>query len=241
LPKLGYTLYEERNIAMIKWIVLLCVFVGMVLVVIYGGEWLSFEALKANRAFLLTAVETRYTTSVGVFCAIYVFSVALSVPGASLLTLTAGFLFGPWVGTVLVVLSATVGATFVFMLARSTLGGMLRHRVEGVLGRTQRDMQDNAFYYLLMTRLIPVFPFFAMNLVPAFLNVGLCVFVLTTFIGIVPGSFIYVNMGTGLGRLLESNGGFDLSQLLSGPMIVALTGLGLLALLPVMLKKRGRG
>jgi len=133
-----------------------------------------------------------------------------------------------------VVVAATVGATLIFLAARTAMGDSLRRRAGPWLQRLQAGFQADAFSYLLFLRLVPLFPFFVVNLVPAFLGVRLRSFVLATLIGIIPATFIFATFGAGLGDLLAQNGEITLSQVLSPRFLTALAGLALLALLPVI-------
>jgi uncharacterized membrane protein YdjX (TVP38/TMEM64 family) len=163
--------------------------------------------------------------------------IALSVPGGAVLTIAGGFLFGSILGTVLVVIAATLGATLVFLIARSALGDPLRARAGPFLQRMEAGFQENAFNYLLVLRLIPLFPFWIVNLVPAFLGVPLRTYVLGTLIGIVPGSFVFASVGAGLGSVLDSGQEFSPSSVLTPQIVIALVGLAVLALLPVAYRK----
>jgi len=158
------------------------------------------------------------------------------------LTITGGFLFGSIVATVLVVVAATLGATLVFLIARSALGDPLRARAGPFLQRMEAGFQEDAFNYLLVLRLIPIFPFWIVNLVPAFLGVPLRTYVLGTSIGIIPGSFVFASVGAGLGSVLDSGQAFSPASVLTPQVVIALVGLALLALLPVAYRKwKGRG
>ncbi|MEC9369347.1 MAG: VTT domain-containing protein, partial [Pseudomonadota bacterium] len=157
----------------------------------------------------------------------------LSVPGAALLTVTGGFLFGIWVGTAAVVVGATLGATAVFLIARTALGEALRAKAGPAIRKMEQGFRENALSYLLVLRLIPLFPFFLVNLVPAFLGVPLATFVVGTFFGIMPGTFVFISIGAGLGSIFDSMQEFTLKGALTPEVIVALVGLAVLSLIPV--------
>ncbi|MGF1609309.1 MAG: TVP38/TMEM64 family protein [Kiloniellales bacterium] len=204
-------------------------------------SYLSFETLKTHRDLLIRFVVEQALLAVALFILVYAAATAISLPGAALLSVSGGFLFGPWLGTVYVVIGATIGATAVFLIARTALGDSLRHGLEGRAGPTLKAMEqgfrENALSYLLMLRLIPLFPFFVVNLVPAFLGMPLRSYVIGTFIGIIPGAFVFVFAGAGLGSLFDSSEAFSLAAVVTPEILIALTGLGLLALLPVAYKK----
>ena len=151
------------------------------------------------------------------------------------MTISGGFLFGSWLGGGLSMIGATIGATLLFIAARSAVGDGLRRRSGPFLDRMAAGFQRNAFNYLLFLRLVPAFPFWAVNLVPGLLNVGLAPFVVATAIGIIPGSLAYAALGAGLGTVFDNGEAITLSGVFSPTLLAALTGLGFLALLPVVI------
>lgn len=205
-----------------------------------GQQYLSLDAVKQNRDLLLGFTRDHYALMLVAAFAIYAAAVALSLPGALLLSLTTGFLFGRWVGTVLIVAAATLGALAVFLAARHLFADAARRRLglddpaTGIAARITRGFADNAFSYLLFLRLVPLFPFWLVNLAPAFTRVKPTTFVAATAIGIVPGSFVFANLGQSLGRIDSLRG------LLSGETLAALALLGVFALVPVFAKRLRR-
>lgn len=218
-----------------RWmkLALLAVFAGALglFLTLGGDELLALENLKANRAALLEQTARHYWAAVAVMIGLYIASTAFSIPGATVLSLVCGFLFGRWAGTAMIVFSATVGATLVFLAARYVFAEAARRRMGRLATAMADGFAENAFNYLLFLRLVPLFPFWLVNLAPAFTAIQLRTYVLATVIGIVPGSFVFANLGQSLGRI-ESGG-----QLLSPETLGALTLLGLLALLPVVARK----
>ncbi len=204
-------------------------------------RYLSFEALAGQRAQLQALVAGQPALMLAGFVAVYALVAALAVPGASLLTVAGGFLFGAWLGTGATVVGATAGATMLFLAARSALGQGLRARAGGVVERVRKGFAENAFLYLLSLRLMPVLPFFLVNLVPAFVGVRLSTYVAATALGILPATFVYSLIGAGLGRTLDAGGTPNLSLLAQPELLAALVGLGLLALVPAVVRSwRGR-
>jgi uncharacterized membrane protein YdjX (TVP38/TMEM64 family) len=201
------------------------------------GDYLTLDQLRAHHRTLAGLVATHPLAAPLAYLALYTAAVAVSLPGAVLLTITGGFLFGATLGTTLTVIAATTGATLIFLAARSAFGGLLRGRAESALGRMEAGFRRDAFSYLLVLRLVPLFPFFIVNLVPAFLGVGLGTYVGATLIGIVPATLVYTLAGCGLGSILESGGEFSLKSVLTPEMLAALLGLALLALVPVVYKR----
>lgn len=218
-----------------KWVkvALFALFVsGIVAFFALGGQhYLSLETIKANRDALLQFTEQHYVAALAIAFLIYVGATAFSLPGGLLLSLTTGFIFGRWVGTVLVVAAATIGATIVFLAARYIFADAARRRLGALGEKINAGFTKDAFSYMLFLRLVPLFPFFLVNLAPAFTSIPLRTFVLATLIGIVPGTFVFVNLGQTLGRIESLEG------LVSVETLGAFALLGLFALVPVLLKK----
>jgi uncharacterized membrane protein YdjX (TVP38/TMEM64 family) len=200
-------------------------------------RYLSFEQLAAHRDWLLAEVARLGLLAPVCYALIYAAATGLSIPGASLLTLTAGFLFGTLAGTAIVVVGATLGAIIIFLVARTAFGDALRARAGPLIRKLEDGFHANALSYLLVLRLIPLFPFWLVNLVPAFLGIGLTTFIVGTFLGIIPGAFVYASLGSGLGALIESGESPDLGIIFQPRVLAPLSGLALLALLPVAYKR----
>lgn len=201
---------------------------------------LSFETLRNHRAPLESFVESRFMLAALIFAASYVAVTALSLPGASLMSLLGGFLFGPLAGTAIVVVAATIGAAIIFSAARTAIGDSLRRRAGPFARRMEEGFRENAFSYLLLLRLVPAFPFFIVNIAPALFNVPLRTYVAATAIGIIPGAFAFVSAGNGLDAVLDSGGEIKLTGLLTQPAVLTpIIALSVLALLPIALKAFG--
>jgi uncharacterized membrane protein YdjX (TVP38/TMEM64 family) len=213
-------------------VALLVLFVGVVVAffALGGQDYLSLDAIKANRDRLLAFAESRYAAALAIAFAVYAGAVAFSLPGGLILSLTMGFIFGRWVGTVLVVLAATVGATIVFLAARYIVADAARKRLGALGEKINAGFTRNAFSYLLFLRLVPAFPFFLVNLAPAFTSIPLRTYVAATFLGIIPGTFVFVNLGQTLGRIDSLEG------LVSLETLGAFALLGVFALVPVAIK-----
>lgn len=199
--------------------------------------YLSFDQLRQNRGALMAYVATMQVKAVLLFVLAYAVATALSLPGAVILTLTGGFLFGIWEGTIAVVTGATLGAVILFLTARSLLADVLRSKAGPWLAKMETGFKDDALSYLLVLRLIPGFPFFIVNLVPAFLGVPLRTFVIGTFLGIIPGTFVFTSIGAGLGSIFNSMQEFSLKGALTPQVVTALVGLAVLSLIPVVYKR----
>ena len=199
-------------------------------------HYLSFDVLKSSQQVLQSFVEQHFVLALFGYAIAYIAIVALSIPGATFMTLLGGFLFGQFFGTVSVVMSATLGATLLYLATRSATETYINQKAGPWIQKMKAGFQENAFSYLLTLRLIPLFPFVAINLGAAILQVSLRTFFWGTLIGIIPGSFVYVSLGTGLRDVIQTS---ELSPqlILKPPIIAGLVGLGLLSLLPVLYKK----
>jgi uncharacterized membrane protein YdjX (TVP38/TMEM64 family) len=215
---------------------LLAVFVGGIVAffALGGQHYLSLETIKANRDALLQFTHEHFAAALACGFLIYVVAVAFSLPGALILSLTVGFVFGRWVGTALVVVAGTTGATIVFLAARYIFADAARRRLGALGEKINAGFTAGAFNYMLFLRLVPVFPFFLVNLAPAFTSIPLRTYFLATLLGIIPGTFVFVNLGETLGRIESLQG------LVSIETLGAFALLGMLALVPIVIKKLKR-
>ena len=195
------------------------------------GQYLSLDALKANRDLLLNYTESNYALAVAIFIFVYILQTTFSLPGGAILTLTGGFLFGSLMGTVFVNIGATVGATLAFLAARYLLRDWVENKFGDRLGPIQAGFAQNAFSYLMTLRLIPAFPFFLVNLVSGLTRVKLGTYMVATSLGIIPGSFVFAFAGRQLGSINS------LSEIASPSVLLAFSLLGLLALMPIAYRK----
>ena len=195
------------------------------------GRFLSLTALKDNRDKLLSFTQANYATAAGLFIVSYIAVTGLSLPGAVILTLAGGFLFGGLFGTLFVNVGATTGATLAFLAARYLLRDAVEQKFGKWLGPLQEGFAKNAFSYLMTLRLIPLFPFFVVNLVSGLTRVNVGTYVAATALGIIPGSFVYAYAGQQLGNINS------LKEIASPNVIAAFVLLGLLALAPVAYKR----
>ena len=206
----------------------------------YAMGWhhaLSWDMLAARRAELQGAVAAQPFLAALAYVAVYAAAVAVSIPGAVVITVTGGLLFGTVLGTVLAVTGATIGAVLVFLAARSALRPLLARRVGPWLDRLRPGLEQDGFNYLLALRLIPVVPFWLVNLAPALVGMRLAPFALATFLGIIPGSAVFASIGAGIGHVLDTGGTPDLSLIVSAPVLLPLLALAALSLLPPLWKR----
>ncbi len=217
----------------------LAVLVGLVVAFFATGldGYLTIDSLRAHRAELQAWVVDNTALAVLAYVVIYATAIVAFPPSGAVMTMTGGFLFGTLLAGTYVVFAATLGATCLFVVAKSTLGTMLRERAGPFLAKMEAGFQENAFNYLLFLRLVPVFPFWLVNLAPAFLGVTLRTYVVATLIGIVPGTFVYASVGNGLGAVFEAGGTPNLGRIFEADILVPIVGLALLALVPVVVKK----
>lgn len=217
---------------------------GLALWLSGAADALSFESLREHRETLQGWVSDHAVPAALAFVAVYALAVGFSLPGAVWLTITGGFLFGTFAGAAYAVVGATIGAVIVFLLARTVFRDAWAARAGKALARMEEGFRRDAFSYLLVLRLVPLFPFWLVNLVPALLGVPLRTYTLATFVGIVPGALVFASVGNGLDAVFARGGTPDLSIVWSPEILGPLVGLALLALVPVAYRKwrasRGR-
>jgi uncharacterized membrane protein YdjX (TVP38/TMEM64 family) len=194
-------------------------------------QYVSLDALKANRDRLLAFTETHYTSAVLIYMLLYCLQTAFSLPGATIFTLAGGFLFGAVLGTVYVNIAATMGATLAFLAARYLLRDWVERKFGRRLSSIQNGFARNAFSYLLTLRLIPLFPFFLVNLVSGLTRMTVATFMAATAIGIIPASFVFANAGRQLGSINSLN------EIASPRVLGAFALLGVLALMPIVYRR----
>jgi uncharacterized membrane protein YdjX (TVP38/TMEM64 family) len=216
----------------------------------------SLDTLVRHRMAIEAFIQVHALGAVVAFMAIYILTVALSIPGGLFLTISGGVLFGTALGGVLAVISGTTGATILFLVARSACGEGLIRRGGPLACKLADGFRADAFSYLLFLRLIPAFPFFLVNIVPALVGVKLTTFVLATLIGIIPATFAFAFFGASLDSIiatqehvfrgcLESGRSdcalqFDIGMILTPRLLAALAALALIALIPVVVKRLKR-
>jgi uncharacterized membrane protein YdjX (TVP38/TMEM64 family) len=200
-------------------------------------HWFTLDALTLHHHQLQQFQTNHAVIAPLVYVLLYIGVVAFSLPGGTLMTLVGGFLFGAWQGSLLTVVAATTGASLLFLLAKTTWGDVLIKKVGPSLRQMQQGFADNALSYMFVLRLVPVIPFFLVNLAPAFLGVSLRVYVIATFFGIMPATFVFSLAGSGFGQILEQGGMLTLQGILTPHIVAALFGLAGLALMPVFYRR----
>lgn len=220
-------------------------------------RYLTLQVIAENREALKEFVTTHWIGAAAIYAGIYVATVALSLPGAALLTVLGGFLFGWMMGAPLAAVSATAGAAIVFVIVRTSFGEALARRAGPLARKLSAGFREDAFHYLLFLRLVPAFPFFIVNAVSGLAGIRLPTFLAATLIGILPGSLVFAYLGTGLDSVIDAQAeayraciasgatscGFDISigSLVTTEIIIAFCALGVLALVPVAVRRwKGR-
>lgn len=216
--------------------------VGLGLFFVLGlDQYVNFEMLRDNRQMLVTWVsETGWIAGL-VFLVLYAVVIAFSLPAGGLMTMASGFLFGAFLGTFYVVVGATLGASTLFLAAKTALGDGLKRKLGPGFGKIQDGFNEDAISYMLFLRLVPAFPFFMVNLAPAFMGIKFRTYFVTTLIGIIPGTFVFASIGNGLGAIFDAGETPDLSILGDPAIFVPLAGLAILALIPVIVRRMRAG
>lgn len=200
-------------------------------------RYVTLDTLRDNRQVLSEWVEANRLWALVVYMALYALMVAFSLPGGLVATLTGGFLFGTLLGGAATVIAATMGATVLFVAAKSALGELLKAKAGSAIARMEEGFRADAFNYLLFLRLVPAFPFWLVNLAPAFLGVRLSTFVGATLIGIIPGTFVFASLGAGLGAVFERGEKPDLGLIFEPRVILPILALALLSLVPALYRR----
>ena len=215
----------------------------IVIVAIIGAftlrEHLSFEALGNNRDALIAFRDANYLLTVLAFIAAYVVIVAFSLPGATAATLTGGFLFATFPGALFNITAATIGATLIFLAAKFGLGDRLAAKMDASDGKIQKikaGIDENQWSMLFLIRLVPAVPFFVANLLPALVGVSTFRFVVTTFLGIIPGAVVYTSIGAGLSEVFAAGETPNLGIIFEPHILLPILGLAGLAALPIVIK-----
>lgn len=230
---------ELSNSGRMKKRVLIAILFISIVGALSFGEFLSFETLAENRENFLRFRETQYITTVMVFIGAYLIVVAFSLPGATAMTLTGGFLFSTFPGVFFNVVGATLGAVFIFTVARWGLGERLAQKMnaeDGAVKRIKEGIDKNQWSMLFLIRLIPIVPFFVANLVPALVGVTLRRFAITTFFGIMPGALVFTSVGAGLGDAFDWESKPNLGIIFTPQILLPILGLCVLAALPIVSK-----
>ncbi len=201
-----------------------------------ANGFLDYQDLADNHEWLLARVAENHIGIALSFIGAYAFFVVLSLPGAAFRTMASGFLFGPALGTIYAVIGATLGATLLFVIARASFKELFRNKKGGKLRKVADNFSRNALNYLLFLRLVPLFPFWIVNLAAAYVGMRVRIFAFATFIGIIPGTLVFSSMGSGLGDLLDQGQMPDIGIIFAPNIFLPLLGLAILALAPIFVQ-----
>ncbi|SEO98549.1 Uncharacterized membrane protein YdjX, TVP38/TMEM64 family, SNARE-associated domain [Rhodospirillales bacterium URHD0017] len=208
---------------------------GLALFLLFGLErYFSFEMLSRHHAALAAWVADNFMLAVVLFVLAYALVVAFSLPIAIIITPLGGFLFGVWLGAILSVVGATLGSVAVFLAARTAFYDLFHARAGAALARFEDGFRRDSFSYLLFLRLVPIFPFWLVNIVPALLGMKLGPYTVATLIGIIPAAFVYASVGASFGALFERGEAPDFAIIFEWRFLLPLLGLAALALVPVL-------
>lgn len=223
---------------------LVLVLTGAVVGFLLFRDSLSFQALQDNSEALLAFRDSHYVITVLAFVAVYTLVVTFSLPGAAVASITGGYLFTVFPGMLFNMIAATLGATFVFLAARWGGGDALAERMEaseGAFKKIKDGIDENQWSFLFVVRLLPILPFFALNLALSSVGVPLHRFVISTFLGIIPGAFVYTSVGAGLGEVLARGEKPNLGIIFEPHILTPILGLAALAALPIVIKYLKKG
>ncbi len=203
-----------------------------------GPQYVNLDALRTHRDVLSDFVTANLILTLLGFMTIYAVLVGISFPGAGFLSIFGGFLFGTFMGGAANVIGATLGATAIFLAARYAIGDALTQKAGPYMKKFEKGLKENELSYLFILRLIPAFPFFIVNIVPALFDVKLRNYILSTFFGIIPGALVYASIGDGIGAVFDAGDDVKLSGLMTQPRVLApIAGLIFLSLIPIVYKK----
>ena len=224
---------------LVRRLPLIIIAVVAILGFVFLRDYLTFEALAENREALIAFRDANYLLTAIAFIAIYIVIVGFSLPGATIATLTGGFLFATFPGALFNVIGATVGATAIFLAARWGFGEKLGAKLEGsdgIVKKIKDGIDENQWSMLFLIRLVPAVPFFMANLIPSFLEVPLRRFMVSTFFGIMPGTVVFTSVGAGLGEVFARGESPDLGIIFEPAILFPILGLSALAALPIVIK-----
>lgn len=227
--------YNSKKINWLRLLPLAILLIGFVAFFYFHvNNYLNFQTLKVYHDFLLRWTRQHYLLAVITYIGIYVVLTAVVVPGLIFMTLAGGFLFGLWWGTLYTEIGATLGAMLIFLAAKTALQEFLYKRAGGKLQKFKLSFQNNAWSYLLFLRLVPLFPFWLVNIAPAFLEIKTTTFFFTTLLGILPGIFVYIWLGSGIGEIFAVRRSADLNIIFQPNILLPILGLALLVTVPII-------
>lgn len=222
-------------------IILLIIFLFIIVLLNYTGFFsiININLINTHQNYILNFIENNFYLASLLFILIYIIAVIFSLPGAWLITVSGGYIFGWLIGGFLAVIGATLGACIIFIMAKNLLRNFFSKKIinkKSILIKIENGVKRDAFSYLLFMRLMPIFPFVFVNIVPALLGIRFNIYAVTTFIGIIPGTFVYALLGEGANEIFISGNVSSLETYDSFKIIIGLSGLSILSLLPIVIK-----
>jgi len=229
---------KQSGFSLGKLLPLVILGAGLVAFFVLGlNEYVNLETLKENRELLQDLVAEYALLAALIYIGVYAVAVAFSIPVGAVATLTGGFLFGTLFGGLYTVVGATIGASIVFLAAKTALGDVLKEKAGPTIQKMEEGFRKDAFSYLMVLRLVPLFPFWLVNLAPAFLGVPLRTYAVATFFGIIPATFVFASIGNGLGAIFDQGSEPDLSVITQPEVFLPILGLAALSLIPIIYKR----
>ena len=217
---------------------LLLLILGLIAAIYFDlGRYVDFRILQTHQDIVNGFIADMPVRAALVFLALYALSTAFSLPFGAIITISGGWLFGVWIGGSLTIIGATIGASTLFFATRYALREVMVARAGARLQQFEAGFNRHSISYLMAMRLIPIFPFFLVNFLPALIGVKFRTYALTTLIGIAPGTFVYAGLGNGISYVLSADEPLNTSVIFSPLVFLPLCGLGFLSLLPVMWNK----
>lgn len=222
-------------------IILLIIFLFIIALLNYTSFFsiININLINTHQNYILNFIENNFYLASLLFILIYIIAVIFSIPGAWLITVSGGYIFGWLIGGFLAVIGATLGACIIFIMAKNLLRNFFSKKIinkKSILIKIENGVKRDAFSYLLFMRLMPIFPFVFVNIVPALLGIRFNIYAVTTFIGIIPGTFVYALLGEGANEIFISGNVSSLETYDSFKIIIGLSGLSILSLLPIVIK-----
>ncbi|WP_424982248.1 TVP38/TMEM64 family protein [Maritalea sp. S77] len=248
-------LLTQTNLSQVKrWLPVALLLIIIAILYFTGSyKWLSIEALVQNYSAMVQFVTDYLLVAVLIYMVFYAAAVALSFPAAWVLTVSGGLLFGWWIAGLATIFAATLGASILFFIAKTSLGEHMRENAKGYIQKMRDGFQKDSVSYMFFLRLTPVFPFTLVNIVPGILGVPFGIYFWTTLVGIAPGSFAYAYAGEGLDSIVRAQAdayeacvaagnatcgiSLKVGNIITTDLLIALGALGVASLIPIIVKR----
>lgn len=224
--------------AKMRYVPVLLILTGLIIAILTGlQDYVSYAEFAANRQKWIDFVMANQFQAIVIYVCVFTLVVAFALPGTAFMMVVGGFFFGLYLGAFLALFAALCGSVLLFLAARTAFGDWLKNRARGGFKTFQRNFHEHAFSYLFFLRVMPIMPFWLVNLAPAFFGINLKTFISATFFGLIPATVIYAAFGQGLGKFLQAGVEPDMNILFEAEIFWPLIGLAVLALLPVWYRR----